>query len=97
MKRDTASTPLPERRRFERVELAATAFALDADGNELGRVIEIGGGGLRLTPASPLARVCLSEGQQLEVTVFEPTGGSKTKVNVEVRHVHSNSVGLRFL
>ena len=40
-------TPLPERREFERVGLPATAFAVDAEGNDMGRVVEIGGGGLQ--------------------------------------------------
>jgi hypothetical protein len=86
-----------DRRQFERVGLSATAFALDANGNELGRVAEISGGGLLLNPASPWARVSLAMGQQLVVTVVEPASGNRTNMKVEVRRVRSNSIGLRFL
>jgi len=89
--------PIMDRREFERVGLPATAFALDANGSELGRVVEISGGGLLLHPASPYARLALAKGQQLYVTVVEPTTGNKTKMNVEVRYVRSNNIGLRFL
>jgi hypothetical protein len=88
---------LPERREFERLELPATAFAVDAQGNEIGRVVEISGGGLRLDPASPWARVSLAKGQQLVITVVEPTTGNKTNMSVEVRYVRLHSIGLRFL
>jgi hypothetical protein len=86
-----------DRREFERVGLPATAFALDAEGKELGRIVEIGGGGLLLNPASPLARLSLVAGQQLVISVVEPTTGNKTDMSVEVRYVRSNAIGLRFL
>ena len=35
-----------DRRQFARLELPATAFALNVLGKDLGRVVEIGGGGL---------------------------------------------------
>jgi hypothetical protein len=91
------AAPPPERREFERVGLPATAFAVDAHGNDLGRVVEIGGGGLRLNPASPWARVSLTKGQQLVATVVEPTTGNKTDMAVEVRYIRSRTIGLRFL
>jgi hypothetical protein len=94
---ETNGAPLLERRRFERIDIPATAFALDANGNELGRVIETSGGGLRLHPASPFARISLAKFQQLVITVVEATTGKKTKMKVEVRYVRSNSIGLRFL
>jgi hypothetical protein len=90
-------TPLPERREFERVDLPATAFAVDAHGNEMGRVVEISGGGLQLNPASPWARVSLAKGQRLVVTVVEPTTGNKTDMSVEVRYIRSHCIGLLFL
>ena len=75
----------------------ATAFAVDAHGNEMGRVVEISGGGLQLNPASPWARVSLAKGQRLVVTVVEPTTGNKTDMSVEVRYIRSHCIGLRFL
>jgi hypothetical protein len=89
-------TPL-DRREFERVGLPATAFATDKSGNELGRVVEISGGGLQIDPASPWARLALHQGQQLVVTVAEPASGNKTDMFVEVRYVRASSIGLRFL
>jgi PilZ domain len=90
------SPPL-ERREFERVVLPSTVFALDAQGYELGRVVDVGGGGLLLDPASPWARVALVKGQQLLVTIVEPASGNKTEMRVEVRYIRSPSIGLRFL
>ena len=49
---DDLQMPLAERREFERLELPASAFAVDAHGNDLGRVVEIGGGGFLVNPAS---------------------------------------------
>jgi hypothetical protein len=89
--------PAADRREFERVGLPATAFALDAEGNDLGRVAEIGGGGLMLQPASPYARLSLAAGNRLLVTIVEPGTGNSIVVSVEVRYVRSNTVGLRFL
>jgi hypothetical protein len=89
--------PRPDRRAFERVGLPATAFALDQSGNDLGRVEEISGGGLRLNPASPWARLALTKGMRLVVTVVEPATGNLTDMNVEVRYVRSHQIGLRFL
>ncbi len=89
--------PLAERREFERLELPASAFAVDAHGNDLGRVVEIGGGGFLVNPASAWARVYLSQGQQLVVTVVEPTTGNQTAMAVEVRYIRSCIIGLRFL
>jgi hypothetical protein len=79
------------------VGLPATAFATDAHGNELGRVVQISGGGLQLNPASPWARVSLAKGQRLVVTVAEPSTGNNTGVSVEVRYIRSHCIGLRFL
>jgi hypothetical protein len=95
--RATEESLLPERREFERVGLPATAFVLDADGNELGRVVEISGGGLLLDPSSPWARLALLKNQRLVATVVEPASGNRTEMNVEVRHITSHSIGLRFL
>jgi len=95
--RKVAEEPLLERRKFERMGVPATAFALDALGNEMGRVAETSGGGLRLDPASPWARLALVKGQQLMLTVVEPATGNETDVYVEVTRVGVQSIGLRFL
>jgi hypothetical protein len=89
--------PSRERREFGRIGLPATAFASDMDGNELGRVVEISGGGLLINPSSPWARLALVKGQQLIAVVVEPANGNRTEMKVEVRHIHSRSIGLRFL
>jgi hypothetical protein len=96
-RRAADDTPLPERRAYARISLPAIAFAVDINGDEMGRVVDISAGGLLLDPASPWARVALTKGQQLVVTVVEPATGNKTEMNVEVRHINSQSIGLRFL
>ncbi len=89
--------PLMDRREFERVGLPAAAFVVDENGNDLGRVVETGGGGLQIDPSSPWARMALLKGQRLVVTVVEPATGNKTEMSVEVRYIRSHSIGLRFL
>jgi len=89
--------PVPERRKFSRLEVPAAAFALDILGNNLGRVVDTSGGGLLLEPASPWARVALVKGQQLTVTVVEPASANRTDLKVEVRYIKAQSIGLRFL
>jgi len=86
-----------DRRQFERIELASTAFAVDANGNELGRVVEISGGGFLLKPATPFARISLAMGARLVITIVEPANVKQTSLNVEVRRVLSDSIGLRFV
>ncbi|MDR3763673.1 MAG: PilZ domain-containing protein [Acidobacteriota bacterium] len=92
-----APPPLYERRKFERVGIPSAAFAQDATGHELGSVLETSGGGLRLSPASPWARLSLKKGQQLMLTIVEPATGNATDVYVEVTHTGHQTVGLRFL
>jgi hypothetical protein len=86
-----------ERRAFPRAELPALAQAWDEDGNELGRVTEIGGGGLLLNPAAPYARVTLRVGQRFKATFVEPSSGNRTIIPVEVRYMRRNTIGLRFI
>lgn len=93
----TEETQRMDRREFERIDLPATAFARNMVGQELGRVVDISGGGLQLNPAAPWARVYLTKGQQLVITIVEPTTGNQTDVAVEVRYIRSNCIGLRFL
>jgi hypothetical protein len=88
--------PAHDRREFTRLDLPAVAVAWDEQGNELGRVFEIGGGGLLLQPVEPMARVRLKVGQRLNVTFEEPTTGNKTLLPVEVRYIRGNTVGMRF-
>jgi hypothetical protein len=89
--------PRRNRREFERLELPATAFALNTEGTDLGRVVEVGGGGLMLDPATPWARVSLTKGQQLVLTIVEPGTGNRHDVTVEVCYIRSHTIGLRFL
>lgn len=91
-------SPSPRHREYERVAPSESAFAFDAQGHELGRIANISGGGLLLDPASPWARVALTQGQQLAITIVEPTSGNRTEMNVEVcRIIQPRGLGLRFL
>lgn len=86
-----------DRREYGRIGLPAIGFAVDEDGNELGMIKEISGGGMLLDPASPFARLHLTGGQQLQITIVEPGSGHRTEVNIEVRYIHGKSIGTRFL
>ncbi len=93
----TVEAPWSDRREFGRVELPATAFAVNMLGKELGRVVEVSGGGLLLNPATPWARISFQKGQQLVLAIVEPTTGNQTDVAVEVCYIRSHYIGLRFL
>ena len=92
-----AVKPSAERRKFVRLNLPASAYAVDSLGNELGNVTEASGGGLQLHPASPMARLAMRPGQRLVVTIVEPGTDNRTEMPVEVRYIRSNSIGLLFL
>ncbi len=93
----TVEVPWADRREFGRIELPATAFAVNMLGKELGRVVDVSGGGLLLNPATPWARISLQKGQQLVVAIVEPATGNQTDVAVEVCYIRSRCIGLSFL
>ena len=85
-----------ERRRFERLQLSEDAVALNAEGKELGRVSQAGGGGFLIFPADPEAVRQLTVGNRLTVTVVEPRSQARNTLDVEVRYRKGAAMGVQF-
>lgn len=86
-----------DRRQFARLPLAEDAVAIDQQGNQLGRVAMAGGGGFLIFPATPQARAELAPGRTLTITVFEPKNNVRSLVDVEVRYIDKDAVGVQFI
>jgi hypothetical protein len=86
-----------ERRRFERLQLAEDAVALNAEGKELGRVSQAGGGGFLIYPANPDAIRQLAVGNRLTITVTEPRSKASNHIYVEVRYRKGAAMGVQFI
>lgn len=85
------------RRRFERLAIPEHAVAVDENGRQLGRVKEAGGGGMTVYPENVEILSEFALGQQMRVTIVEPQSGTATVMDVEVKHVGTESVGMEFV
>lgn len=85
------------RRRFERLSISEDALALDAAGQQLGRISQVSGGGFLIYPASAVALQQLPVGRRLTVTVVEPGSKSRNSVDVEVLYHKESAVGVSFV
>jgi hypothetical protein len=85
------------RRQFERLKLSEDAIALDQSGQKLGKVSSAGGGGFLIYPASPDATGKLTPGKRLTITVHEPDQNVNSTVDVEVRYLEGEAVGVEFV
>ena len=86
-----------DRRQFTRLPLSEDAVAIDQQGNQLGRVAQAGGGGFLIFPATPGAKDQLKPGRTLTITVFEPHNNVRSLVDVEVRYIDKDAVGVQFI
>ena len=84
-------------RQFQRLALSEEAVAVDDRGVELGRVSNASGGGFRIFPASKAALSELKPGRRMRITIVEPKGQAKNTLDVEVRHMEGDAVGLMFV
>jgi len=85
------------RRQFERLRLSEDAIALHASGAKLGKVSSAGGGGFLIYPTSPEASGFLTPGKRLTITVHEPKQNVNSTVDVEVRYIDGQAVGVEFV
>jgi len=84
-----------ERRQFPRLPLPEDAYAVDAEGTNLGRVTHAAGGGMLIhTDAAHAER--WKVGEQLRLTVVEPNNKVSNTIDVVVRYRHGNDVGVQF-
>lgn len=85
------------RRQFERLELTDQAIVVDPAGRQLGPVKVVGGGGMLVCECNNDALGSLREGTQMRVTVVEPALGTANIMDVEVRYIQGNSIGMQFI
>lgn len=85
------------RRKFERMELTERAIAVDESGTQLGAVTEASGGGMLLTLLDEKLLASMQPGRRMRVTVVEPDLGTANTLDVEIRYVHENKVGVQFV
>lgn len=85
------------RRRFARLKITESTFAVDETGYRLGHVAQASGGGMQVNADSADALAHMPEGRSLMVTVVEPTSATTNTFNVRVRYITGNSVGMEFV
>ena len=85
------------RSHFIRFEISPEAYAVDADGHELGKVSYAGGGGMLINTRSAEAAQLLEPGKRLSVTVMEPHSQTSNRIDVIVRYREGASVGVEFV
>ena len=83
-----------ERRKFVRLDLTENVRALDADGQDIGRVEKVGAGGMQIRLVNGHAR--FQPGQHMEIKVVEPNDVQQ-QFKVEVRVCHGDILGVQFL
>ena len=86
-----------DRRQFSRLLLSETAFAVDASGRQLGRVIHAGGGGMSIVLASPEIAGLLEKGQTVRITVMEPGTQTSHTIDAIIRFHDGERAGLEFV
>lgn len=85
------------RRHFERLTLTDRAFAVDGAGSTLGHVRMVSGGGMLVCECGPDVLATMAVGRQLRVTIVEPDLGTTNVMDVEVRYIDGNGVGMQFI
>ena len=88
------NTSEQERRKFVRLDLTENVRALDATGQDLGRVERVGAGGMQIRLSNGHAR--FQPGHRMEIKVVEP-GDVQQQFSVEVRVCSGDILGVQFL
>lgn len=85
-----------QRRQFPRVKITEQAVAVNDRGLQLGKVKEVGAGGMMITAASQEALMLMPVGRKLRINVIEPGSKTTTPLTVEILYVRNNDVGVKF-
>lgn len=85
-----------ENRQFPRLKVTEQAVAVNERGLQLGKVKEVGAGGMMITAANQEALMLMPVGRKMRINVVEPGLKTTTPLNVEVLYVHTNDVGMKF-
>jgi hypothetical protein len=84
------------KRRFIRIDLTDDVRAIDASGQEIGRVEKVGAGGMQIRISQSSARRDYPLGSHMAIKVVEP-GNVQQQFNVEVRVCDGDLLGVQFL
>jgi hypothetical protein len=86
-----------ERRRFPRLDISEEARVYDENGRELGKVAQVSGSGMNIAISSPEIPRSLPSGRQLRVTVVEPGSRTTNVLDVVVRQLDGDRLGMEFI
>ena len=86
-----------DRRKFDRIELTEDAHAVDANGRELGKVRQAGGGGMLIIIAGDDVAERLPIGSREQITVMEPSTQTSHTIDVIVRYNDKSQIGCEFV
>jgi hypothetical protein len=85
------------RRQFERLALSERAFAVDSTGRTLGPVKQVGGGGMLVCECHDSTLAEFPIGKQMRLTIVEPDLGTTNVMDVEIKYVTGNDLGMEFI
>lgn len=84
------------RRQWQRLEITEPTVALDAQGRELGKIIQASGGGIALVANSDVIDE-LFVGQTYRLTIVETVSKTQNTIDVVIRHNDGERIGLEFV
>jgi hypothetical protein len=85
-----------ERRKFVRLDLTENVRAVDADGQDIGRVEKVGAGGMQIRISEFRPQQAFDLGSQMQIKIVEP-GNVQQQFKVEVRVCDGDLLGVQFL
>ena len=85
-----------EQRQFPRVKITEQAVAVNERGLQLGKVKEVGAGGMMISAANQEALLLMPVGRKMRINVIEPGTKTTTPLNIEILYVRGDDVGVKF-
>ncbi len=85
-----------DQRQFPRFKITEQAVAVNDRGLQLGKVKEVGAGGMTIVASNDEALLLMPVGRKMRVNVIEPGSKTTTTVNVEVLYTRKREVGVKF-
>jgi hypothetical protein len=83
-------------RQFPRMKLTEQTVAVNERGLQLGKVKEVGGGGMTIVAANQEALLLMPVGRKMRINVIEPDSKTTTTFHVEVLYIRERNVGVKF-
>ena len=85
-----------EQRQFPRLKITEQAVAVNERGLQLGKIKEVGAGGMMIVAANEEALMLMPVGRKLRINVIEPGTKTTTPLHVEVLYIKDKNVGVKF-